>query len=109
MTPLSCNDLGRLIAEALQTDPEAVAPLVRLVYEKTHGNPFFVLQFLDTLHKEDLLVFDVKRPGWTWDMEGIQTKGFTDNVVEFMLVRLKRLPAETRNALRLAGCLGPCL
>jgi PAS domain S-box-containing protein len=106
LTPLSQDDLERLTAETLQADPQSIAPLVRLVFEKTHGNPFFVLQFLDTLFKQGLLVFESLKADWTWDMEGIEAKGFTDNVVELMLAKLKRLPQETRNALKLAGCLG---
>ena len=51
-------------------------------------------------------MFEPLKAAWTWDMEGIEAKGFTDNVVELMLAKLKRLPQETRNALKLAGCLG---
>ena len=43
----SClTDVGRLLADALHTEPERVRPLAGLVFEKTGGNPFFTIQFL---------------------------------------------------------------
>ncbi len=46
LTPLTGDDLGRLIADALRCAPEHAAELAHLVHEKTAGNPFFAIQFL---------------------------------------------------------------
>jgi predicted ATPase len=37
--------------------------------------------------------FDYARGAWLWDLEKIQSIGFTDNVVEFMVQDLRNLPA----------------
>jgi len=48
LTPLSCEDLGRLIADSLHCEPEeGVIPLAQLVHEKTGGNPFFAIHYRD--------------------------------------------------------------
>ena len=39
--PLSRNDVGQLIADALHCEPARAAPLADLAYEKTDANPFF--------------------------------------------------------------------
>jgi hypothetical protein len=38
-----------MIANALHCETERAAPLARLAYAKTAGNPFFVIQFLHAL------------------------------------------------------------
>jgi serine/threonine protein kinase len=49
LAPLTCEDLGRLIADSLHCEPERVTPLAQLVHEKTAGNPFFAIQFISAL------------------------------------------------------------
>ncbi|HTJ90838.1 MAG TPA: AAA family ATPase [Acidocella sp.] len=106
LTPLKFVDLRRLIADALHCHPDRAAPLARLVHEKTGGNPFFTIQFLTALDEEGLLAFDHGKACWSWDLDRIQAKGFTDNVLALMLSKLGRLPVETRGALRVLACLG---
>ncbi|MGK4006245.1 AAA family ATPase [Sorangium sp. So ce1036] len=106
LAPLSAADVGAIVAEAVHAGEEEARPLSRLVYEKTGGNPFFVLQFLLELHEEGLIAFDAREGAWRWDVAAIREKGFTDNVVELMAGKLKRLPVPARDALKLAACLG---
>ena len=106
LAPLELEDVGRLIADTLHGAPERVAPLAALVYAKTAGNPFFTIQFLTALAEEGLLAADRGRGRWSWDLERIRAKGYTDNVVDLMLGKLRRLPAETQEGLQLLACLG---
>ena len=106
LAPLARDDLGQLIADALRCDPADTAPLVQLVHEKTAGNPFFVIQFLYSLAEEGLLCFDHDASRWSWDLDRIREKGYTDNVVDLMVGKLTRLPVETQQALQQLACLG---
>ena len=106
LAPLALADLGRLIADALHSEPERVTPLAELVHGKTGGNPFFAIQFLSALAEEALLAFDHGHGRWSWDLSRIQTKGYTDNVVDLMVGKLNRLPVETQKALEEFACLG---
>src|SRR5262245_8537571 len=106
LAPLAHEHVGQLIADALRCEPGRAAPLTQLVHEKTAGNPFFVIQFLCALAEEHLLAFDHGSSCWTWDLERIREKGYTDNVVDLMVGRFTRLPPETQKALQLLACLG---
>ena len=106
LAPLTRDDLGQLIADALRSDPAHVATLVRLVHDKTAGNPFFVIQFLYTLAEETLLRFDHDAARWSWDLDRIHDKGYTDNVADLIVGKLTRMPAETQAILRQLACLG---
>ena len=106
LAPLTCDDLGRLIADSLHCEPERVTLLARLVHDKTAGNPFFGLQFISALAEEALLSFDHGSGRWSWNLSRIQAKGYTDNVVDLMIGKLNRLAAETQKALKEFACLG---
>ena len=106
LRPLTGQDLAHLIADATHSDPGSVAELAQLVHDKTGGNPFFAIQFLSTLAAEQLLTFDDGAAGWSWDIERIHAKGYTDNVVDLMTRKLGRLPVVTQKALQKLACLG---
>src|SRR6185295_14964661 len=82
------------------------APLAALVFEKTHGNPFFLGQFLGTLEQEKLLAWDARRSAWVWDEGRIAEQLMTDNVVDFMAAKIQRLPEDTRHILKLCAATG---
>jgi PAS domain S-box-containing protein len=106
LTPLELDDIGRLIADALHCEPERARPLAELVQEKTGGNPFFAIQFFAALTEEGLLAFDPIARAWQWDMDHIRAKSYTDNVVDLMVGKLKRLSTTTQEALKQLACLG---
>jgi PAS domain S-box-containing protein len=106
LAPLAREHLEQIIADALRCELERAAALAELLYQKTAGNPFYVIQFLYSLAEEDLLRFDHEAATWWWELDRIRAKGYTDNVVDLMLAKLTRLPAETQQALQQFACLG---
>jgi PAS domain S-box-containing protein len=106
LTPLRRDDLLQLLVDSLRCEPERADPLATLIHEKTSGNPFFAIQFISALADEGLLTFDYRTGSWIWDLNRIHAKGYTDNVVELMVGKLSRLPAETQHALQQFACMG---
>jgi PAS domain S-box-containing protein len=106
LAPLELDDLGRLIADALHCEPEHARPLAELVQEKTGGNPFFAIQFFIALADEGLLAFDPVASAWQWNIDRIRAKSYTDNVVDLMAEKLKRLSSTTQETLKQLACLG---
>ena len=104
--PISLADVSQLVADTLRCLPTRARRLAGLIYRKTGGNPFFAVQFLTNLAEEGLISLDAKTREWTWDLEGIDAKGFTDNLVDLMLERLKRLPSSAQDTLKSLACLG---
>jgi PAS domain S-box-containing protein len=106
LAPLELDDVGRLIADALNCKPERARSLAALVQEKTGGNPFFAIQFVTALAEEGLVVFDPVARVWQWNMERIRAKSYTDNVVDLMAGKLKRFSPSTQEAVKHLACLG---
>ena len=106
LAPLTRADLTEFVSDTLHCEISAAEPLAELVHEKTLGNPFFAIQFLTALCDEHLLLFDAHEAIWKWDLQRIHARGFTDNVVDLMVAKLGRLPADTREILQQLACLG---
>ncbi|MEP6654639.1 MAG: AAA family ATPase, partial [Myxococcales bacterium] len=106
LAPLDRGDLAALVADMLRISLDRAEPLAQLVHDKTDGNPFFAQQLLTSLHEEGLVVFLGGEGGWTWDLQGIRAKGFTDNVLELLSRKLGRLSAPAQDALKTLAMLG---
>ncbi|HEY9634235.1 MAG TPA: AAA family ATPase [Coleofasciculaceae cyanobacterium] len=110
LAPLALDHISYLIADTLHSNTIAVKPLAELVIRKTSGNPFFVNQFLKTLYQENLLTFTPPSQDiqafWKWDIAQIEAIGITDNVVDLMIRKLRKLPDATQQVLQLAACVG---
>ncbi|WP_437676984.1 trifunctional serine/threonine-protein kinase/ATP-binding protein/sensor histidine kinase [Sorangium sp. So ce131] len=106
LAPLRLSDASQLVADALGCDQQRSASLAKLVLDKTQGNPFFINQFLVALYKDHLLTFDPSSGSYWWDLERIRRAGITDNVVDFMARKLRRLTPSTQRILTLAACIG---
>ncbi len=104
--PLGREDLTRLLTDALHCEPQRADLLAPLIHEKTTGNPFFAIQFITELADENLLAFDYDEAQWSWDLNGILAKEYTDNVVALMIGKLERLREATQEALQQFACLG---
>ncbi|MCK1595035.1 ATP-binding sensor histidine kinase [Bradyrhizobium sp. 164] len=106
LAPLGTDDLTRLIMDSFHCETGRAGQLAARVSEKTAGNPFFVVQFITTLVDEALIAFDYADARWCWDLGRIDAKGFTDNVVDFLVGRLNLLPILTQEIMQLFACLG---
>lgn len=106
LRPLSFPHLVELIADTLGCDAPLAEPLARLVWSKTHGNPFFVRQFLKTVQEAGRITLDARENRWVWDVAGIEKMGITDNVVSLMANKIERLSPETQRILQHAACIG---
>ncbi|GAM24119.1 hypothetical protein SAMD00019534_072940 [Acytostelium subglobosum LB1] len=103
---LDLKDVNLMVSASLHKSPAETISLSEVVLSKTHGNPFFTIQFLKTLFNEELLHFDVTVDSWKWDIAKIQTRQYTDNVVEFMVSNLQQLSVHSQRVLQLASCIG---
>lgn len=104
--PLQRDQVIALLEDALFRPAIEVSPLAELIFTKTSGNPFFISELLKTLYTEGMLNFDLQRQRWIWNVDEINAKGMTNNVVELMLSKMAQLPTETQALFQLAACIG---
>jgi predicted ATPase/serine phosphatase RsbU (regulator of sigma subunit) len=110
LAPLGLVHIQQFLLDTLNVKaehaPYELLGLAELLLLKTGGNPFFLGEFVKTLYAQSLLQFDYQRREWQWDLKQIQSHNITDNVVELMSDKVRQLPVETQDILKLAACLG---
>ncbi|MBF0098638.1 MAG: AAA family ATPase [Magnetococcales bacterium] len=104
LAPLASREVNRLITQAIHCSAAKARTLTALCMEKTHGNPFFLKQFLNTLYVEKLLFWTEN--GWSWDEEGIRRKDVTENVADLIIRKIRMQKEENQEVLQIAACFG---
>ncbi|MGB5684865.1 MAG: AAA family ATPase [Candidatus Electrothrix sp.] len=106
------NDIEQLLQDSLrggagvEDEGERIAPLSKVIYQKTQGNAFFTHQFLQVLREERLLHFNFEQHQWQWDLEQIAAQNITDNVVDLLANKINSLSPQSSKLLQLAACIG---
>ena len=114
---LGLDDVTHLLADTLhqaeslqestdQGEKNDLRALAELIYNKTEGNAFFLTQFLTNLYQEGLIRFDEKAHLWKADLERIHLLNFTDNVIELMTTKLRKLESPVLQCLIYGACIG---
>ena len=103
----TAEELTTLISRILRMSPDETIELSSVVYQKTHGNVFFSLQFLQDLEHRGLLRYSEKKFRWCWaDPQKIQADTtIADNVVDMITNKIRSLSQEEQNCLKVASCL----
>jgi len=103
---LNAAEVTQLVADTLRCAPDTALPLSEILQEKTHGNPFFSYELLKDLHRRGLLYLEAGAGCWSWKMDQIRRVSVSENVVFFLVERLRQLPQATQDAMKMAACIG---
>jgi PAS domain S-box-containing protein len=106
---LSLDAINRLIADTLGADEAANFALAQVIVEKTAGTPLFVGQFLQSLHDDGLLGFDIEQRRWSWSLEAVRRREVMGGIGRLVTEKIGRLPKEAQQLLSFAACIGPRL
>ena len=106
LAPLKEQDIAHFVADTLHRAIEEIAPLAQAIHQRTHGNPFFSAQILQSLHDEGHIAFSAQQRCWKFDRHELNTVLPSEDVLEFMGVRLQKLPEGTQRTLQIAACIG---
>ncbi|MBU7318758.1 AAA family ATPase [Paenibacillus sp. SM 69] len=106
LEPLQEEHIERMLNDSLRPSRQPVKELADLIMDKTKGNPFFTKQFFRTLYDHQLLRFNYDADCWEWDPDKIGELHITDNVVDFMINKIRRLSGPLQQVLMHAACVG---
>jgi len=112
--PLNQKSVRRIIGDTLHRNPDSrrvrddpeMQTLVELVYAKTQGNPFFVMQLLKSLHRGNHITFDFAANQWRFNLTTMEASDLPPTVVELLVKSMLKLSDDTRTAMMLASCIG---
>jgi len=103
---LSPGHIYQIISDSFKCTYAEAEILGNICLSKTDGNPFFLIQFLNSLVDQGFIKFKTESLKWEWDAAMIEKADITNNVVELMTARIQKLPEKTKRILKLASCIG---
>ena len=103
---LLMQDINKMLSYKLCLPMRVTRQLAELVHRKTSGNPLYVKEFLKSIIQSKLLEFSVKSRRWIWDEESIDMQIISESVAELMTKKLRKLPKDIIEALKIASCFG---
>lgn len=106
LEPLDQESVTRIVSRTLNSDRAYAASLSGLIFTKTQGNPFFLRQFLYSLFDDNLLKFNLSGHTWEYSLDQVEQLEITDNVVDLMISKIRKLPQEVCGLLKTAACIG---
>ncbi len=106
LAPLKIEHVQKLLCNTLQCDFDNAASLAELSFSKTQGNPFYLNQFLLSIYQNDAISYDRTQGRWHWCIETIKKQSMTDNVVDLMIGKFKRLDTDSQLLASIASHLG---
>jgi len=103
------SEVNQMIMKMMDMDDEeSTQALADVCFQRTLGNPFFVIEFMSMLQREDLVKFNIGSMKWSFDVSAIEEETFsTPNVAELLESRMEQMPADVKLLLQVAACLGP--
>lgn len=101
-------DTLELLSSLLHTNDDGeVRSLVSVVFRKTQGNPFFVVQFLRLLEQRKFLFYSHATCKWEWRSDLVYHEAdIADNVSNVVADKIRGMPELQQDGLTRAACLG---
>ena len=106
LTGLDQENLNTMISDALCLYPRICKSLSDIVLQKTEGNPFFVLEFMQSLQGRGLLQYNFHQKRWVWNEDIIRAEEITDNVLHLLSSKMNGLSEDVRILLKVMACFG---
>lgn len=104
--PLEKVEVIQMVADTLHIEIREAEPLAALIYRRTEGNPFFSIQFLQSLYEEGMICYQETSRKWGWELGHINQMFINENVVDLIIQRIKKLSEESQETLVLASLIG---
>jgi predicted ATPase len=103
---LNPKDLNTMVSDAICVFPRISEPLSDIIFQKTKGNPFFVLAFMRSLVDRGLLEFCINTRRWVWDEDDVGSMDVTGNILYLLSSKMSGQSTDIQSALKVAACFG---
>jgi len=106
----NCNldSVNKIVMSLMGIDDESqTRDLAEVCFKRTLGNPFFLIEFMRMLDAEGFIQFNLGLLKWVWDASKIKNATMsTDNAVDLLKSRMRKLSDDVQLLLQYAACLG---
>lgn len=103
---ISEDNACALVNDALHGQKGELNELSKLIYDKTDGNPFYFIQFLQAIWQEGLVKFDSQAQIWHWNYHAISTRDNAHTTIALMADKKLKQDRDIQNMLKVAAVIG---
>ncbi len=103
---LNHKDLNTMISDALCLYPRICKSLSDILFQKTKGNPFFLLEFMQSLKSRGLLQYNSHQKRWMWNEDIIRAEEIADHVLYLLSSKMNGLSDDAQKVLKVMACFG---
>ncbi|SHG89873.1 AAA family ATPase [Flagellimonas flava] len=105
VSPLNRKSANEMIANTLGMNETDTSEFTKLIFPKTEGNPFYIKQFINSLHQNRALSYDYDKHVWRWKKSMVGAKNVSDNVVGLISKKIDKLSYEAQIIFKVASCI----
>lgn len=106
LKPLHLKSVISLLSDSFHEKEFECEELANAIYRKTGGNPYFIYELLKQLIKTEMIKFNYDERKWDWEIDKINSVTISDNIIELLISRIKKLPDDSWEVLKIASCIG---
>jgi Predicted ATPase len=95
LKPLKIYDIIELVNDTFKCGSEKALALATVIQDKTYGNSLYIEQLIKSFIEKRFITFNSEKLEWTWDIEQIKNENTLNTVVEVLIEKINKLPANT--------------
>ncbi len=103
LSPLNYQQLKEFIGNTFSAQGCSIDKLTSVILDKTKGNPFYAIQFLNKANDNNVFSFNKSSASWTWNIDRIVAMNVCDNIVEEISNRIVKLNDMDRTIIQAAA------
>ena len=102
---LDSSDTFHFIQDSLHSNSETTKVLNHYIYQKSNGNPFFTIELIKNIYKNNIL-FLSEKGSWEINEDKLSNYKISANVVDLLKEKINVLSDDVKEILKIASCIG---
>jgi predicted ATPase/DNA-binding CsgD family transcriptional regulator/GAF domain-containing protein len=103
---LSVEGTRELVGNILECQDQDIEVLAKKIYQKSAGNPLCIKQIIQKLYEDGTLYYSSEEWAWKYKGNGLMNIEVKESIIDYVIKRIKKLPAETVEVLKIASGIG---
>lgn len=103
LSPFTPGEIEDYLMDIFSCSRGEASSLADFLHQRTGGNPLFLKELLQDLHK-DMVIIPRSQGGWYWDLGRAEGTPVADDLINFLIQKIEKLPGKCKTLLKAAAC-----
>lgn len=106
LSSFTVENIHDLIFDIIGEKENELLILAKHLREKTNGNAFFVQEMIKEIFEQKLIKYNLEIGTWEISIEEIKALDFSENVIVFLIKKMKQMSNQSQILIQYAACVG---